>query len=204
MYGFFKKSSKLYNTFNYFCDNAYTLKRLFKSDSCSIGFSQLANKHEVLCNNALLLKVINYCCIVLHVKCLQKSWIWTLFPENFNNNFFHKQRSFTQAKTFPGLKKCSRTRDISMIKEAFHKQVFLHNQRSFQYFFFSRNILFIIKDVFQNQWSFPQAKIFPWSNNFFTRKTFHNQGSFPQAKIFSWSRNFLTRKGFTFVEYLKS
>ena len=194
MYGFFKKSSKLYNTFNYFCDNAYTLKRLFKSDSCSIGFSQLANKHEVLCNNALPLKVINYCCIVLHVKCLQKSWIWTLFPENFNNNFFHKQRSFTQAKTFPGLKKCSRTRDISMIKEAFHKQVFLHNQRSFQYFFFPETYFSLsrtfskISEVFHKQRFFLDQIIFSPEKLSTIKEVFHklkfflDQGIFWQGK----------------------
>lgn len=115
-----------------------------------------------------------------------------------NKEVLHKQklfqdwRSVLEPEIFPWLRKLSTSKYFSIIREVFNN------------FFSSRNILFIIKDVFQNQWRFPQAKIFSWSNNFFTRKTFHNQGSFPQAKIFSWSRNFLTRKGFTFVESCKS
>ena len=105
------------------------------------------------------------------------------------------------------IKKLSKRKVFSFIKEVFHKKMIFLSWRKFSF----------IKDVFHKQRFFihqgssPQAKIFPSSRRFptsryffFIKEVFHkqifflHQESFPQVNIFPSSRRFSTWKDFSF------
>ena len=209
---FFEKyfSNTLCNTLNYLYNNILSWKSSFKLNICPKGLG-LISKH-LRWSVLQQLKVVDYCCKVLHLQCLWQSWIrlCTSFSEALIKKVFHKLRFFHDKGRF------------SLSSKVFTSKDFFQDQGSFPWSRMSPKInkVFHIQKFDNDQESFPQKNIFPQLRKFSTSKDFflirevfhkkrlfHNQRSFPQGNIFFDQVRFpqeIIFSHFRVMQYLKS